>query len=1281
MANLSTSSNIPPPTLPPSADKSNEQALATALSATLSNDAAERQAAEALLSHLAAHDEHHALHLLHLSTAHHSVVAPAAALRLKNLVRNLRIASPILPDQSRVSIREHILTALSMCRATPVEGILSEVMHWLVISDFPSRWPNLLQQISQFLSSGNATKVHAALVALRQIVKCYEFKTRDANRLSHTDPNDMGLLHPRQPLETIAQLTFPTLLNLYVHLDAIVTNEMDEKERNHAAIAQRFIVKIFWSCTHFILPPCLAEPESLDGWMNALLSTLSRPCRYVNTNDDEDELNSVPEWKTKKWIASVLNRFLKRYGSPKKVPVDEPWAKTIAQSFKSRYAETATKVMLQVLTSTSSSLPSPSTASPNQNDPQPKQPTQQISKRVAHLAFDFVEEAIETAQLWVVIKPHVDTLLTKVVFSYLSFSDNDEELWHNDPGEYVRKQYDCTEDLTSPRMAAANLLTKMADLRSKSTILPFLQYLVQVVLDPYKVHESKELARLKVGAFAALAAVRVKLVSKQELSDGLMSVLKNHVIPDLQSKYGFLRSEAAWLLGQIASCGWDEFEKEIGQTVLRGCVGLLEDSYIPVQASAAGALQFLMGQDGGSNNNESNKSLIEPVAPQLLERLLQLMDRMNEGYSSLLPAVDKLVERYPEKIIPVSIPLMQRLICAFRQCAEGILKDGDDDDDDLVFTAAQVLHLISSVLSCIGECQQSHSHSKQNEENNKEERGKLICLLEKELECLLENTFEENHQVFVEELLDVLGILIVQIGEINNRISSTFLLSLIPKMLYAFNHWAADYIEQMMDSIEGYVTFGLIDLCNMNHNNEKLIYCLIGMVEKLLSDKFDPTEAEFGSKIAEWIILNLGKVKSQHPTLIDDAVSKDIVLRLSRYTADRLLKCNNDINIISSKLANSNDNGGDDDDDFSDYIAREKICIIKLSERLFCVLMDCCHVDAEGVLKGLGVQWMMQLIGQKTSEIDLECNGNHGEGSSIGGGGGIVEKFERAYAKKSVMLGLCGILCTKGMVMEESKPHLVRLLVGFQQKLEKQRKDAETKRDIIEISGSDGSKLKKKIGSSSGGSPISIGNGNIASGMLASPFVELIGSGVDGGGGGVGSDLDDDEDATNLVDDIINERQQQMELQRLANNITGEGGNSNNKEMKEFAGLGMNNEQVSELMNGSCSAGAEHKIRSSDPLDYFDMLECNQDDEDDEILGVGVHVLDEIDEVAHLVKCVKMTAGDHWWPAVSEHDRLVLDNLARRVDMQFQQQQEQFRTLQQHSGATRRGNSGGGGGG
>ena len=137
-----------------------------------------------------------------------------------------------------------------------------------------------------------------------------------------------------------------------------------------------------------------------------------------------------------------------------------------------------------------------------------------MSKRVAHLALDFIEEAIETSQLWVVIKPHVDTLFTKVVFSYLSFSDIDEELWHNDPGEYVRKQYDFTEDLTSPRMAASNLLTKMADLRSKSTILPFLQYLVQVVLEPYKVHESKELARLKVGAFAALAAVKMKLKKK-----------------------------------------------------------------------------------------------------------------------------------------------------------------------------------------------------------------------------------------------------------------------------------------------------------------------------------------------------------------------------------------------------------------------------------------------------------------------------------------------------------------------------------------------------------------------------------------------------------------------------------------------------------------------------------------------------------------------------------------------------------------------------------------------
>lgn len=138
---------------------------------------------------------------------------------------------------------------------------------------------------------------------------------------------------------------------------------------------------------------------------------MRRPCTPAIV-DETEELNEVTEWKTKKWIVQVLTSFLKRYGSPKKVPVDEPWAHNIVENFKSRHAEPATTVMLHIISS-----------DPNR---------QQLSLRVSHYDLDIIEESIETTKLLAIIIQHVDNLLTGVVFSYLCFSEENENLRDNE---------------------------------------------------------------------------------------------------------------------------------------------------------------------------------------------------------------------------------------------------------------------------------------------------------------------------------------------------------------------------------------------------------------------------------------------------------------------------------------------------------------------------------------------------------------------------------------------------------------------------------------------------------------------------------------------------------------------------------------------------------------------------------------------------------------------------------------------------------------------------------
>ena len=44
-------------------------------------------------------------------------------------------------------------------------------------------------------------------------------------------------------------------------------------------------------------------------------------------------------------------------------------------------------------------------------------------------------EAVSQAQVWQVVKPHLQMLLQRVIFPLLTFNEEDEALWEDDPEE------------------------------------------------------------------------------------------------------------------------------------------------------------------------------------------------------------------------------------------------------------------------------------------------------------------------------------------------------------------------------------------------------------------------------------------------------------------------------------------------------------------------------------------------------------------------------------------------------------------------------------------------------------------------------------------------------------------------------------------------------------------------------------------------------------------------------------------------------------------------------
>jgi hypothetical protein len=93
--------------------------------------------------------------------------------------------------------------------------------------EFPATWPELLPAVLQGLQAGAAasdfTRMHNALLALRKLVKQFEFVSKDR----------------RQPLNDIVGATVPLLLQLLGQLLPLPQVEAAEMIKQ--------ILKIFWS--------------------------------------------------------------------------------------------------------------------------------------------------------------------------------------------------------------------------------------------------------------------------------------------------------------------------------------------------------------------------------------------------------------------------------------------------------------------------------------------------------------------------------------------------------------------------------------------------------------------------------------------------------------------------------------------------------------------------------------------------------------------------------------------------------------------------------------------------------------------------------------------------------------------------------------------------------------------------------------------------------------------------------------------------------------------------
>lgn len=637
----------------------NLQQLCATLQACLSPNKVEREAAE---TYLKQHEavKGHVVNLLRV--AGEDSVDPAirqsASISFKNTAKRTWSPSddkqPTLDDEDKQLIRDNLVSALVRCPHA-VQVQLGEVLRTIVLVDFPERFPSLASTVFSLLTSGDETQIFGGLYALRILARKFEF----------ADEED------RAPLAAMQPTLMPVLLQLLQQLLANPSPDVRMAEY------LKLLYKIVW-CMSFMGPPAAwMQQDTADAWMGALHAAVLKPAPQEGAPTDADALERWSWWKAKKWALKLAYRLVDKYGD---LRMTEGSKHAFAQMFVARWLSPFLDAVLQQVSDMASG--------------------RRVALRCQNLCLQLLRSGVETKEGYRHLAPHMDGLLSRVIFPMLRFNAADAQLWAEDPLEFMRKESDLLEDLYSPRTAASNFLFSTCERHAKA----HLDRVMAALLAVMSTHTAAVAAGAQVsweqatamdGALLAVSTLSHVLKAKKRYRTQVPAMLGAHVLPCLHSPYGFIRAKALWVLGDYCDV---EFTDGLGpgstfaglfSAVLSG----MHDAEVPVAVKAVGSVRSFV-------ETMEDKELLAPVLPHLLTSIFDLMNKVDN--EELAGTLETITEKMGADIRPYAVELMRNLVTIFFKYASAAAgADEDDDSTPAAFAAYSVLRAVVMLLDSV----------------------------------------------------------------------------------------------------------------------------------------------------------------------------------------------------------------------------------------------------------------------------------------------------------------------------------------------------------------------------------------------------------------------------------------------------------------------------------------------------------------------------------------------------------------------------------------------------
>eukprot|EP00118_Oscarella_pearsei_P025556 m.308373 g.308373 ORF g.308373 m.308373 type:complete len:973 (+) comp43881_c0_seq1:68-2986(+) len=601
----------------------NIQALAEYLQQTISADSSVRRAAEKFLESIEGHTNYPLL-LLHLleNEAASVELRVIAAITFKNYVkRNWRIIED-QPNKVCLADRDTVRsTIVGLMLKTPerIQVQLSEAISIIGREDFPNKWPELLDQLVAKFESADFHVINGVLKTAHSLFRRYRHELKS---------QELWL-----EIKLVLDKFCIPLTQLFQNLMALAgQHSADPVALKIIFSSLTLVCKIFFSLNYQDLPEFFED--NMATWMDNFYTLLTSQNQLLQS-EDEDEAGPLELIKSQ--ICDNVAMYAQKYDEE-----FEPYLARFVTAAWELLVNTGPQIKYDLLTSN---------------------------------AIEFLANVADRPQSKQLFE-NEDTLRNiceKVVLQNMRFRDTDEELFEDNPEEFIRQDLEGS-DVDTRRRASCDLVRSLCKYFEAPVTEIFSAYvsslLAKYAENPVENWVLKDASIFLVTSLATKRKTKQHGATKASELVNVTDFYTSHIKPHLESakvdEFPVLKADAIKYLSTFRNI----LPRECLLSALPNLINLLVAKSVVIHSYAANCLErlFILKTPGGGQ--PFSPAEIQPLSERLLTNLFTaltlpgsqeneyvmkaLMRSLSALKEHIIPFVSIVTQKLAEKLIAVA---------------------------------------------------------------------------------------------------------------------------------------------------------------------------------------------------------------------------------------------------------------------------------------------------------------------------------------------------------------------------------------------------------------------------------------------------------------------------------------------------------------------------------------------------------------------------------------------------------------------------------------------------